>query len=64
MHVDMLVLATSAHVLGGCPVALSQGRFTYRHDLVLHCIVSNLSHIFVQSQTIHVYADLATRNMC
>ena len=25
---------TTAHVLGGCPVALSQGRFTYRHDQV------------------------------
>ena len=26
----------------GCPVALSQDHFTYRHDLVMHCIVSNL----------------------
>ena len=34
---------TTAHVLEGCPVALSQGHFTYKHDQVLHCIVSNLS---------------------
>ena len=41
-----------------CPVALSQVRFTYRNDLVLLCIVSNLSHVFAESQTIHIYADL------
>ena len=49
---------TIAHILGGCPVAFSQGRFTYRHDQVLHCIVSNLSGLLAESQTIHVYADL------
>ena len=31
---------------------------SYRHDLVLHCIVSNLSRVFAESQTIHIYADL------
>ena len=40
---------TTAHILGGCPVALSQGHFTYRHDQVLHCIVSNLSGLLVES---------------
>ena len=49
---------TSAHVLGGCPVALSQGHFTYRHDQALHYVVSNLSCILAESHTIHVYADL------
>ena len=39
----------------GCSVALSQSRLTYRHDLVLHCIVSNLSRVFAES---HVYAEL------
>ena len=29
-----------------------------RHDQVLHCIVSNLSGLLVESQAIHVYADL------
>ena len=43
---------------GGCTVALSQGRFTYRHDQVLYCIVSNLSGLLAESQTTHVYADL------
>ena len=38
---------SSAHILGGFPVALSQGHFTYRYNLVLHCIVSNLSRIFL-----------------
>ena len=50
----------SGHFLGGCPLALSQGHFTYRHDVVLHCkhVVSSLFHIFAESQAIHVYADL------
>ena len=33
---------TTAHILDGCPVALSQGRFTYRHDNVLHCLATEL----------------------
>ena len=49
---------TSAQVLGGCPVALSHDCFTYGHDLNLHCIVSNLSCVVTESQTIHVYAGL------
>ena len=40
------------------PVALSQSCLTYRHDVVLHCIVSNLSRVFAESQTIHIYAEL------
>jgi len=48
---------TTAHVLGGCPVALSQGRFTYRHDQVLYCIASNLSGLLAESQTTHVYEE-------
>jgi len=43
---------------GVCPVALSQGRFAYRHDQVLCCIASNLSGLLAESQTTHVYADL------
>ena len=30
-----------------CHVVLSWGHFTYRHDHFLHCIVSNLSHIWL-----------------
>ena len=35
-------ICTTAHVLGGCKVALEQGRFTYRHDSVLSVIVKFL----------------------
>src|SRR5688500_2165695 len=30
--------ATLRHVLNGCPRALEQGRYTYRHDKILRCI--------------------------
>ena len=33
---------TTAHILGACPVALKQGRFTFRHDSVLREIVNSL----------------------
>ena len=49
---------TTAHVLNGCPVALSQDRFTYRHNQVLHYLASELSDLIARLNTIHVYADL------
>ena len=52
------VRPTTSHVLGGCPVALSQDRFTYRHNQVLHCLASKLSDFLSGFNTIHVYADL------
>ena len=33
---------TTFHVLGACKVALSLGRFTFRHDNVLRIIISNI----------------------
>ena len=33
---------TTAHIQGGCPVALTQQRYTYRHDQVLHLLASKL----------------------
>ena len=33
---------TTSHILGACKVALSQGRFTFRHDNVLGIIISNI----------------------
>ena len=33
---------TTSHILGACKVALSQGRFTFRHDNVLRVIISNI----------------------
>jgi len=49
---------TTAHILGGCPVALSQGCFTYRHDKVLHCLATELLMHFDGSSMILLYADL------
>ena len=37
---------TTAHVLNGCPIALSQHRYTYRHDLVLYFLVTRLVDLF------------------
>ena len=50
----------SARVLEGFPVTLSQGCFTYGHDLYSSAlyIVSNLSRAFAESQAIHVYGYL------
>ena len=33
---------TTSHILGACKVALSQGRFTLRHDNVLRIIITNI----------------------
>ena len=49
---------TTAHVLGGCPGALSQGRFTYRHNKVLYCLATELSKCLTRSSVILIYADL------
>lgn len=35
-------VCTTAHVLGACKVALSQGRFTFRHDAVLRGLLLSL----------------------
>jgi len=44
------------HILGGCPTALAQGRYTYRHDQVLSYLTTELSKIL--SDQCMVYADL------
>jgi len=49
---------TTAHVLSGCLVALSQNRYIYRHNLVLRCLVSQFSSIFNSLPLIRVYANL------
>ena len=48
----------TVHVLGGCPVALSQDCFTYWHSQVLHCLALRLSDFLSRLNTIHAYADL------
>ena len=49
---------TTANILGGCPVALSQQRYTYRHNQVLFTLVSQLTTLFSDCQIVSVYADL------
>ena len=39
-------------------MALSQGRYTYRHDQVLSCLVSGLSDLLAEVNSICIYADL------
>ena len=35
-------VCTTAHILGACKVALQQGRYTFRHDTVLHQVIEAL----------------------
>jgi len=42
---------TTAHGLGGCPFALTQGRYTYRHDQVLNCLTAELSKVLSEQCT-------------
>ncbi|XP_065907873.1 uncharacterized protein [Dysidea avara] len=46
---------TCHHVLNGCPVALQQGRFTFRHDAVLLCLMSELQACL---DNVEIFADL------
>ena len=49
---------TTAHILGGCPAALAQQRYTYRHDQGLHPLASKLKEMFSDNPSIHGFADL------
>ena len=50
---------TTAHVLSGCPVALSQDHYnTYPHDQVLGCLVSRISNLLAEDALACIYADL------
>ena len=55
------VRSTSAHILNGCPTALQQGRYTYRHDQVL---LSLLLDILKYSSGAKVFADLDNCRAC
>ena len=35
-------VCTTAHILGACKISLQQGRYTFRHDTVLHQVVKAL----------------------
>ena len=49
-------LPTIHHILSGCPTALDQGRFTWRHDSVLSILVQSVKQYLQGDQK--VYADL------
>ena len=36
---------TLKHILNGCPVALKQDRYTWRHDKILMCLVEELQSL-------------------
>jgi len=49
---------TTAHVLSGCPTALTQQRYTFRHNQVLSVLASALTNLFADVPFVKVYADL------
>jgi len=53
-----IVWVFSAHVFGGCSVALSKGCFTYHHVKGLQCLATELVKHFAESSVILRYADL------
>ena len=54
--------ATLRHVLNGCPVALHQGRYTWRHNSVLSAIRHRLNTFWEQRSTqLAVQATVSTR---
>lgn len=38
--------ATTAHILGGCPAALTQGCFTYCHNQIVICLATEVLMMF------------------
>ena len=46
----------SRHILNACPVALNQGRYTWRHDSVLQKIVDHIKTYLDSDE--NLYADL------
>ena len=49
---------TTAHILSGCPKALEDGRYTWRHDSVLLCIYQNLRNLLSPGPPLSLYVDL------
>ena len=48
---------TLAHIINFCPVALNQGRFTWRHDSILNFLFGQIKT--VAPSDIEIYCDLA-----
>ena len=53
---------TSVHILNGCPEALNQGRYTWRHDSVLNCLLLSIRANI--SSAITIFADLPGYRAC
>ena len=51
-----------SHVLAGCKKSLDQGRYTYRHDSVLHVIHELVTDITSSNPNIEVLTDLTNNN--
>ena len=49
---------TTLHILNGCPLALSQGRYTWRHDSVLVKLLSTIKMLL--SPEDRIYGDLSS----
>ena len=47
---------TSAHILNGCQEALVQGRYTWRHDSILNCLLSSVHQEI--SASVKLYGDI------
>jgi len=43
---------TLQHILCGCKVALDQGRYSYRHDSILFCIVKHIKAAMAQNKNV------------
>ena len=53
---------TVLHILNACPTALNQGRFTWRHDSVLKCLVHGIKTFLSKDEKL--YADLPGLRAC
>ncbi len=52
---------TVLHVLNGCPVMLNQGRYTYRHNIILAIILAKLCKMYTE-ESIKIYSDIEGRH--
>ena len=55
-------VCTTAHVLCGCKVALSQGRYTFRHDLILRVLHNSLSKLLSSMCPVKAYCAYNVRS--
>ena len=53
-------VCTTAHVLSGCKVALSQGRYTFRHDSILRVIGDSIADFLSNMSTVKSVYSLKT----